>query len=58
MKSEAKSDGQGTLEAGAACTAMGSSKVQAALVGTSPPPVLSMGKAHSALIADSVFFSV
>ncbi|XP_076189983.1 single-stranded DNA cytosine deaminase [Aptenodytes patagonicus] len=31
MESEAKSDGQGTLEAGAACTAMGSSKVQAAL---------------------------
>lgn len=44
------------LEAGAACTALGSSKVQAALVGAAPTPALSMGKAHSALIC--VFLSV
>lgn len=39
-ESEAKSDGQGALEVGGACTAMGSSKVQPALVGTFPPPAL------------------
>jgi len=47
---EAKPGGLGVPEAGAACIAMGSSKVQAALVGNSPPPALSIGKA---LIADS-----
>lgn len=37
------------------CAAMGSSKVQAALVGTYPPPALDTGKAHSTLIKDCVF---